>query len=178
METISLWQPHATLIMLGAKPFETRSWPAPKRLIGKRVRIHAAKCLDDLRELVDYIDWRNEGGDIYLAFEAMREVLVQAGIEKIGDLPRGCVLGSAVLRASHPTETLCHSGHFGNFGPGRHAWRMVDPIVLPEPLPYRGQQGFFRVPDDLFAGHALGALPASTIVDHSSWKRCRQPGQH
>ena len=42
MPAITLWQPWASLVAAGAKPFEFRSWPAPKRLIDKRVAIHAS----------------------------------------------------------------------------------------------------------------------------------------
>lgn len=36
LPAITIWQPWATLIAEGAKPFEFRSWPAAPRLIGKR----------------------------------------------------------------------------------------------------------------------------------------------
>jgi hypothetical protein len=39
--TITVWQPWATLIAIGAKPYEFRRWPAPKRYRGTRVGIHA-----------------------------------------------------------------------------------------------------------------------------------------
>jgi hypothetical protein len=39
---LTLWQPWASLCALGVKTIETRSWPAPKSLIGQRIGIHAA----------------------------------------------------------------------------------------------------------------------------------------
>jgi len=47
---VTLWQPWASLIASGAKPFETRAFPIPARLLGKRVAIHAAAraCFTDL----------------------------------------------------------------------------------------------------------------------------------
>lgn len=41
MKAISLWQPWASLVAVGVKTIETRSWPAPKALIGERLAIHA-----------------------------------------------------------------------------------------------------------------------------------------
>jgi hypothetical protein len=41
MMAITIWQPWASLIAAGAKPFEFRSWPAPRRLWGQRIAIHA-----------------------------------------------------------------------------------------------------------------------------------------
>lgn len=46
MKAISLWQPWASLIACGAKPFETRSWAPPRELIGQTIAIHAAKKID------------------------------------------------------------------------------------------------------------------------------------
>ncbi len=46
MKAISLWQPWASLIACGAKPFETRSWAPPRSLIGQPIAIHAAKKVD------------------------------------------------------------------------------------------------------------------------------------
>ena len=40
---ITLHQPWASLIALGIKTVETRSWLAPERLLGQTVAIHAGK---------------------------------------------------------------------------------------------------------------------------------------
>ena len=42
---ITLHQPWASLIALGIKTVETRSWPAPARLVGQRIAVHAGKPL-------------------------------------------------------------------------------------------------------------------------------------
>ena len=42
---ITLHQPWASLIALGIKTVETRSWPAPTRLVGQRIAVHAGKRL-------------------------------------------------------------------------------------------------------------------------------------
>jgi len=46
MKAISLWQPWASLIACGAKPYETRHWAPPRDLIGATIAIHAAKKID------------------------------------------------------------------------------------------------------------------------------------
>lgn len=57
MKAITLWQPYASLVALGVKTIETRSWPAPKGLVGQRIAIHAAAKPPIAHEL-DYIgDW-------------------------------------------------------------------------------------------------------------------------
>jgi hypothetical protein len=42
MKVLSLHQPWASLIALGVKTIETRSWSAPTSLVGQRIAIHAA----------------------------------------------------------------------------------------------------------------------------------------
>ncbi|MRX32784.1 ASCH domain-containing protein [Aminobacter sp. MDW-2] len=41
MKALTIWQPWASLIMIGAKPYEFRSWKPPLSLIGQRLAIHA-----------------------------------------------------------------------------------------------------------------------------------------
>src|SRR5665213_1508383 len=53
MPAISLWQPWASFIAIGVKPYETRHWRAPSRFIGRRILIHAAKRRLDK----DDIEW-------------------------------------------------------------------------------------------------------------------------
>ena len=43
MKATTLWQPYATLVALGIKTIETRSYAPPAALIGQRIAIHAAK---------------------------------------------------------------------------------------------------------------------------------------
>lgn len=41
MRALTVWQPWASLIAVGAKPYEFRSWPAPAWIVGQRIAIHA-----------------------------------------------------------------------------------------------------------------------------------------
>ena len=41
LKALTIWQPWASLIIAGAKPFEFRSWPTPTWMQGKRIVIHA-----------------------------------------------------------------------------------------------------------------------------------------
>jgi len=147
MKAISIWQPHASLLMSGLyKPYETRSWKPWASLIGQRIWIHAGKATDDLEEMMDYLCERADGGPLDPAWEAYREALKQMGFNHLKDMPRGCLLGTAVLAGFLPTENLTNPGYFGNFGPGRFAWHFVEHEQLKEPIPFTGKQGFFEVP--------------------------------
>lgn len=149
MKAISIWQPHASLIIGGIKRYETRSWPAPHSLVGQRIAIHAAKKTDDLKELTEYISEDDDGGPVDPVWEAFRHALKGMGFVNSMEMPRGCLLGTAILSASLPTEIIAAPGAFGDFSPGRFAWHLRDIRALPEPIPFRGMQGFFEVPDDL-----------------------------
>ena len=51
MKAISLHQPWASLIAVGIKTIETRSWAPPKALIGQRIAIHAAKKTISIQDI-------------------------------------------------------------------------------------------------------------------------------
>ena len=77
---ITLHQPWATLIALGVKTVETRSWPAPERLLGQTIAIHAGKRVA-----------RDPG----VAVE--NEMRVRLGKDWRRTIPAGAVLATAVL---------------------------------------------------------------------------------
>lgn len=103
---ISLWEPWATLVSVGAKRVETRPKPAPKRLIGQRLGIHATKGNLDR-------DWK--GGPYSVGRGAHSEAphLVWSGETHWGawdvqftPLSPGCIVATAVLVDCVPTEAL------------------------------------------------------------------------
>ncbi|MBB5547379.1 hypothetical protein [Paraburkholderia fungorum] len=151
MKAISIWQPHATLLLLGPKRYETRGWTVPRTLLGKRVAIHAAKTDGDLIEIVQYILARKDGIAADEAMDAYVAAIVGAGYRTCGEMPRGCIIGSVILCESLAAERAEDHNGFGDFSAGRFAWRVSDSKVLAKPVPFRGMQGFFDVPDELMA---------------------------
>lgn len=138
MKTISLWQPWASLIAIGAKRIETRHWAAPANVIGQRIGIHAAKTTSHLH-VCDTEPFSNYISDSRA-------------------LPFGALVATAVLdRCTEMTERairelqarLPDEAEFGLYEPGRFAWVLRDVVALGEPIPYRGMQGFFEFPDAL-----------------------------
>ncbi len=134
IKALSLWQPWATLIAIGAKRYETRSWSTPYRGL---LAIHAAKRKVREEEITDDID----------------AALLRHG-EKWQSLPLGAVLCIVRLVDVVPTEQVVALAkadwrikneelHFGNFLPGRYAWRMDMVRVAPEPAPAKGAQGLW-----------------------------------
>lgn len=139
MKAISLWQPWATLLVTGHKEHETRGWPTQVR---GTVAVHAAKkkC-SEARELVLE----------YPFCDALND-------HELSALPFGCLIGTVDLVACVQAEKVYAPGiwghedpdfFFGNFEPGRWAWKCESPRMLAEPIPYRGMQGFFELPPDV-----------------------------
>jgi activating signal cointegrator 1 len=107
MKAISLWQPWASLIACGAKPFETRSWAPPRDLIGQPIAIHAAKKIDkDAAEFAQdlmYGQHKDGGFDLADKLEASMKgtpdslmgLFAEAAI-----MPIGCVVAIAKLDAA------------------------------------------------------------------------------
>ena len=131
MKAITLTQPWATLVAIGAKRIETRSWRTSHR---GPLAIHAAKGMPDWAK-----DICNE--------EPFRSVLLAAGIAGVCDLPRGCVIATASLIGCLTTEQSFPSEQeeaFGDYGPGRFAWWLDNVVPLPAPIPAKGSLGLWE----------------------------------
>jgi hypothetical protein len=135
VKALSVTQPWATLLLLGAKRFETRAWQTGHRGL---LAIHAT------REL--------RGSDRELCrTEPFRSLLAQAGFDSWTQLPLGVVLGTVELVRCVRVEELEAEGcsaadrQFGDFRPGRWAWEMANPKPLAVPVLLRGRLGVFDV---------------------------------
>ena len=155
MKALTVWQPWASLIMIGAKPFEFRRWDYRTRdrsLEGQRIVIHAgARKLqpDEVQELLYQLWSGNEGSG--LRHELARELLVKVGF-KPGDggvqLPIGAGLGTAVLGKPRKATEIFGRGR----GDSRRideqiwAWPLTDIKPFDVPIEQRGAQGFWNWP--------------------------------
>jgi activating signal cointegrator 1 len=106
MKAISLWQPYASLIACGAKPFETRDWAPPPGMIGQPIAICAAKKID--REIIPFVEdlmyGQHEDGGFDLA-DKLDETMSLTPDELLGlfgqaVMPIGCVVATAILDAA------------------------------------------------------------------------------
>lgn len=146
-----MWQPWASLIAIGAKQYETRSWATRYR---GPLAIHAAQAA---------------GGLHLCGREPFQSVLLGAGVpsyKRYGrilvnkhSLPFGAIVAVAELVTCVPTEQCGREdpNHFlspkerafGDFSPRRFAWEMADVRRLAEPIPCRGAQGLWDVPEEI-----------------------------
>jgi hypothetical protein len=149
---LTLTQPWATLIAIGAKRVETRGWRTPYR---GRLGIHAAKGLGpigglyELRRLCHTPPF----------FDALKDHVPVDGSDDYGarifvdDLPRGVLLGFTELLDCVPTtgmEAAALSDQeraFGDYSPGRWAWLLGDFEPLPEPEKLGGALSLWSIED-------------------------------
>jgi hypothetical protein len=131
VKAISLWQPWATLIALGEKEFETRSWGTHYR---GPLAIHASK------KVVSDV----------LGTKYFQMVLGRAGYHG-KNLPTGTIVAIANLVAVlEMTPDLIRQQSdqelaFGDWRPGRMAWKLENVRPLDAYLPATGRQGLFTV---------------------------------
>lgn len=167
MKAITIWQPWASLIAVGAKKFETRPWATNYR---GPIAIHAAKnsvsvVMQNLfpRGMQLYSD------DFYekIKYEALlRKALNPPRGRSIYNLPTGCIVATAELVEcweirviDEDAEALFKKHHpmivdnrfvnlkdeimFGNFTKGRFAWELANVQIFDSPIPARGKQGLW-----------------------------------
>lgn len=133
LKCLSLTQPYASLVMIGAKRIETRSWRTSYRGI---LGIHAAK---------GFPKWARE----ICTQEPFKRTLIAAGFRSIADLPLGCLLGTVQLVDCVPVEyvrpTISSEEYaFGDYSDHRFAWRLEDVRIFPEPISVRGSLGLWN----------------------------------
>ena len=155
MKALSLWQPWASAIALGAKRIETRGWCT---LYRGPLAIHAAKrCVKS--ELYDLLeDERWMGALDRPIYDCTPWTWLPFGsIVAVARLT-SC-LGVELFRAEDlderrsPSWAGDHSHDWcerdmGDFCPGRFGWVLTD-VRAVKPIPWRGAQGLFDVPDEL-----------------------------
>lgn len=163
MKALTITQPWATLVAIGAKRFETRGWSTPYR---GPLAIHAGK------------NTKPVGGEAGLRrlckMEPFRSVLAEAGIDPLLDLPRGAIVATVELVGCFPTEDIAacsssfevaritgihpcrHERAFGDYSPGRYAWVTCSREPVAPPVEARGMQGLWETEGDALRGLVLG----------------------
>ena len=144
METLSLTQPWATLVAIGAKKWETRSWSTKYR---GPLLIHAAKKFtrDDRALIMEwpFSEYIKEGTPLPLGKILCRVDLVDV-ITTDGWMGR---------YSRSESESTQEEYRFGNYTHGRFAWELRNPVKFDKPIPAKGSLGLWE-----FEESALGHL--------------------
>lgn len=146
VKAISVWQPWASLIVSGLKDVENRRWRT--RHLGPVV-IHAAQYVSArvLDEAAELIDRRLVGRPD----EHLRALKV---LEQFEVLPRAALVG-VVDVVDYSLATLSRSPWSQGYGPRDWCWILNGARAFVRPVPWRGQQRLFDVPDDVLARGGL-----------------------
>ena len=139
MKALSVMQPWATLIALGAKRVETRSWSTSYR---GPLAIHPSSRI-------------NREAAMSLHVPDIWEVLAAGGYHQGSGLasnpcglPLGVVIAVAMLvdvqRITPDNVPAEPERSFGDYTPGRFAWFLHDVRRLPEPFEARGALGLWE----------------------------------
>lgn len=156
MKTITLTQPWASLVAIGAKRIETRSW---RTSYTGPLAIHAAKAFPDVaKSLCEINPFLRSLGWPEPPTPLTQEWLDDNG-SRIKALPLGCVVATCRLITCIPTIICKRNGPIpvggmphesdrffmteqertlGNYTPGRWAWILDDIQPLAEPIPAKG----------------------------------------
>jgi hypothetical protein len=151
MRALTIWQPWASLIMLGAKPYEFRRWNYALRapgLAGQRIVIHAgsrpihrAEVRDIIARVNDHISSLDKAIALPLLDRLMQAHRCQ------GVLPLACGLGTAILGTPISVTALFNSpADSDRIDHHMWAWPLTAIERLDEPVPMRGAQGFWHWP--------------------------------
>lgn len=135
---VSLTEPWATLVAIGAKKWETRSWPAAYR--GPIAIQAATKFPKACRELVYEEPFSS----------ALRHAGVTHGSWALGHIIAtadliDCIQITATNAPDEPERS------FGDYTPGRFMWRLENVRRLPSPIACKGALGLWAVPPEIVA---------------------------
>jgi len=137
MKALSCTQPWAQLIVAGWKKFETRSWDTGHRGL---LAIHASKGFPKLARELCYKEPFLDALGLYWAETA----------------PLGSIIGVVQLKRAEPTIVTLQRGplsaqdkQFGNWGKGRYAWTLSNPVKLTDPIPVKGMLRLWTLPAEI-----------------------------
>jgi hypothetical protein len=148
MKAITIWQPWASLIAIGAKQYETRSWATSYR---GQIAIHAAK--KDIYKIMGDLPFDVVSGVFKAFYEAYK---IEGQAQKLMEEAQGYIIATAELvnchritnrlsfRENEKTISIQEMSEqellFGDWTPGRYAWELANVKILDKPVPAKGQQ--------------------------------------
>jgi hypothetical protein len=131
VKALTVWQPSAWAICAGYKDVENRTQPTRFR---GRVLIHAARGTDS----AEFVEWVEEQ-------TGERPELVNSAIIGYATIV-DCTLypTRGLFRRNSPKAALsAWASEYAGGGPGTYQWHLRDAGFLEEPIPHRGQLGFW-----------------------------------
>lgn len=151
LPALTIWQPWATLIIAGLKPYEFRRYPAPRFVRDHRIAIHAGARPVKKAEVADLLKRLRTQGEEWTtalvvgpAIELLDRVHLSPGI-----LPLASVLGTAIIGEPIRAERIPDLGvpvaDSDRIDQHMWGWPLRDIERLEPPIPARGAQGFWHL---------------------------------
>ena len=152
MKALTIWQPWATLIAGGAKPYEFRGWRPPRSIIGQRIAIHAgARPMrrDEVQALLLQLQNPRLGQPCLKAPLALPILEAAARSPRAPLFQLSAVLCTAIVGEPKPGNEC--AAEFGDTagndsdreGTFNWGWPMLDIEPLMPPIEVRGAQGLW-----------------------------------
>lgn len=144
MKTLTICQPWASLIAIGAKKIETRSWYTSYRGL---LAIHAGRSrqFDDIMFREPFYSalkpFLTPSGGILLPYGEVIAVCRLVNCLEIGFTY--IRYGRVYVELSDGSQIEGDALAFGDFTPGRYAWILEDVRMLPEPVLAKGRPGLW-----------------------------------
>jgi hypothetical protein len=161
MKALTVWQPWATLIMIGAKPHEFRGYAAPQFVRQKRIVIHAgarpvrsAEIEDLLRRIdAEATGTGAEDEKTCLDLGKARDLLLKVRASfKYRLLPTSMALGTVLLgEPVQSCDLFKMNVADSDRGAFNWAWPVSEIQHFEPPIPMRGAQGFWNAPEAMAA---------------------------
>jgi hypothetical protein len=159
VKALTIIQPFAHLICLPEcypmhKRVENRTWPPPKSAVGTTIAIHAGmakryggECVFDIAVEEYKLDAAQ------LVFGAVVAVATLSGVVHVSHIEKH---RKGDMRIRTGMEWL--ATHMHAHGP--YCWVLQNICPLPKPLPWKGAQGLWEIPDEAIA-QAMTSAPAT-----------------
>lgn len=144
LQALTLWQPWASAILVGAKPWENRSWaPAALKATPPRpmwVALHAGATTDTS------LSRPERGYRFGRGWQMLRELWPELPGGRDYTWPRG-LLGLVRFDYAESFEpgAVCHDDPWCS---GPLCWRVGRVVALPQPIACQGAQRLWRVPEE------------------------------
>ena len=151
MKALTIWQPWASLVMIGAKPYEFRRWDyrtREKALEGQRIVIHAGSRPIRPIEVEDIIRRMSDRISSLRASIAMPLLeRLRAAHKARGVVEMSAGLGTAILGTPKLVSALFSSpADSDRIDHHMYAWPLTEIEPFKAPIPCRGMQGFWTWP--------------------------------
>jgi hypothetical protein len=148
MKALTIFQPWASLIMIGAKPVEFRRWDYRTReraLEGQRIVIHASARPIKPAEIADLINRCKANDTSLIADKALPLLLRIMDAHKCrGVVNLSAALGTAILGKPRQVDRLFQTPDSDRIDEHMWAWPLGDVRAFVAPIPMNGAQGFWN----------------------------------